>query len=221
MSAVSAYKFHGSQIQVLVGVTADSPAPVITNITAASPAVVSVTAHGLSDGDVIEISGVVGMTELNGKRFVVEELTTGTFSLLGVDATGYGAYVSGGTFALGEFSNFCDLTNYNRTGGTSPEISTTALCSTAQEYLLGLPDMGTTAIDYNFAPQTAVQLAIQAAYISGDVIAVKVTLPDSGGIMVQMGFVQQTSESAGVGGIWTGSMTIRNTGNREDFADVS
>jgi Ubiquitin-activating enzyme E1 FCCH domain/Phage tail tube protein, TTP len=221
MSAVSAYKFHGSQIQVLVGVTADSPAPVITNITQANPAVVSVTSHGLSDGDVVEISGVVGMTEVNGKRFVISELTSGTFSLLGVNATGYGAYVSGGTFALGEFSDFCDLTNYNRTGGTSPEISTTALCSTAQEYLLGLPDMGTTAIDYNFAPQTAVQQAIQAAYVSGEVLAVKVTLPDNGGIMVQMGFVQQTSESAGVGGIWAGSMTIRNTGNREDFADAA
>jgi Ubiquitin-activating enzyme E1 FCCH domain/Lambda phage tail tube protein, TTP len=217
MSAVSAYKFHGSQIQVLVGVTADSPVSAITAITQANPAVVTDAGHTLADGDVIEISGVVGMTELNGGRYIVEVVDANSFQLLGVNSTGYGAWTSGGTYSIGDFSDFCDLTNYNRTGGTSPEIPTTALCSTAQEYLLGLPDFGTTAIDYNFAPATAVQQAIQAAYVSGDLIAVKVTLPDSGGTMVQMGFVQQTSETAGVGNIWTGSMTIRNTGNREDF----
>jgi hypothetical protein len=217
MSSVSAYKFHGSQIQVLVGVTADSPAPTITAVTQANPAVVTSATHGLSDGDVVEISGIVGMTELNSNRYVVNVLTANTFELLGVNSTGYGAWTSGGTFSVGDFSDFCDLTNYNRTGGTSPEIATTALCSVAQEYLLGLPDFGTTAIDFNFAPSTAVQQALQDAYVSGDLIAVKVTLPDSGGTMVQMGFVQQTSESAGVGGIWTGSLTIRNTGNREDF----
>ena len=183
----------------------------------ANPVVLTDSGHTLEDGDVIEVSGVVGMTELNGKRFIVEVINSSTFSLLGVDGTGYGTWSSGGTYSIGEFSNFCDLTNYNRTGGTSPEISTTALCSIAQEYLLGLPDMGTTQIDFNFAPATAVQMAIQEAYLSGDVIALKVTLPDSGGTMVQMGFVQQTSETAGVGGIWAGSMTLRNTGNREDF----
>jgi hypothetical protein len=217
MSAVSAYKFHGSQIAVLVGFTADSPVTAITAITNANPAVVTDTGHPLSDGDVVEITGVVGMTEVNSGRYVVEVIDANSFSLLGVDSTGYGTYTSGGTYEIGDFSNFCDLTNYNRTGGTSPEIQTTALCSVAQEYLLGLPDFGTTAIDFNFAPATAIQQAIQDAYVSGDLIAVKVTLPDSGGTMVQMGFVQQTSESAGVGGIWTGSMTVRNTGNREDF----
>jgi hypothetical protein len=217
MSAVSAYKFQGSQIAVLVGFTDDSPAIAITGITQASPAVVTAVGHGLEDGDVVEITAVVGMTEVNSGRYIIEVLTVDTFALLGVDSTGYGAYVSGGEVQVGEFSNFCDLTSYARTGGTSPEISTTALCSTAQEYLLGLPDFGTTQIDYNFAPATAIQQAIQDAYESGDLIAVKVVLPDDGGTMVQMGFVQQTSESAAVGGIWTGSMTIRNTGNREDF----
>lgn len=217
MSSVSGYKFHGSQIAVLVGVAADSPPPAIEGISKTNPAVVTSAGHGLSDGDVVQISGVVGMTEVNGKRYVVEVVTSSTFQLLGVDSTGYGTWASGGTWQVGEFSNFCDLTNYNRTGGTSPEISKTALCSVAQEYLLGLPDFGTTQIDYNFAPATAIQQAIQAAYVSGDLIAVKVVLPENGGMMVQMGFVQQTSESAAVGGIWAGSMTIRNTGNREDF----
>jgi hypothetical protein len=217
MSAVTALKFHGSQIAVLVGFTADSPAPVITGITQADPAVVSVTSHGLSDGDVVEISGVVGMTEVNNGRFIVDVLTSGTFALRSVDSTGYGAWVSGGTFELAEFSNFCNLTNYNQPGGTSPEIETTALCSTAQEYLIGLPDFGTTQIDYNFVRNSAIELALTDAYRDGSLTAVKVVLPEDHGTMVQMGFVQQMSVTAGVGGKWDGSLTLRNTGAREDF----
>ena len=217
MSAVTALKFHGSQIAVLTGFAADSPAPAITAITKANPAVVSVTAHGLSDGEVIRISGVVGMTELNGGTFVVENLTSGTFALRDVDSTGYGTYASGGTFTVGEFSNFCNLTNYDRQGGTSPEIDTTALCSTAQEYLLGLPDFGTTQIDYNFVRDSAIELAVTAAYKTSELTATKVVLPEGHGIMVQLGFIQQMSESAAVGGKWEGSLTMRNTGARQDF----
>ena len=217
MSAVTAIKFHGSQIAVLVGFADDSPAPAITGITQANPAVVTDAGHGLEDGDVIEISGVVGMTEVNGGRFIVDVLSSSTFSLRGVDSSGYGAYVSGGTYQAGEFSNFCNLTNYNQQGGTSPEIDTTALCSTAQEYLLGLPDFGTTQIDYNFVRDSAIELAVTDAYRDGSLTAIKVVLPEGHGTMVQMGFIQQMSVSAAVGGKWDGSLTMRNTGSREDF----
>lgn len=217
MSAVTAIKFHGSQIAVLVGFADDSPAPAITAATQADPVVITSAGHSLEDGDVIEISGVVGMTELNGGRFVVEEVSGTQFSLRDVDGTGYGAYVSGGTYQVGEFSNFCNLTNYNNQGGTSPEIDTTALCSTAQEYLLGLPDFGTTQVDYNFVRNSAIELAISDAYRSGDLTAIKVVLPEDHGTMVQMGFIQQMSVSAGVGGKWEGSLTMRNTGARQDF----
>jgi hypothetical protein len=157
------------------------------------------------------------MTELNGKAYIVANPTGGTLELADTDASGYNAYTSGGTMALGVFSNFCELTNYNRTGGTSPEIPATSLCSTAQEYELGLPDFGTTALSFNFAPETAVQGALHEWYLSGDMMAIKVLLPKDGGEMAQLGFVQQESETAGVGTIWTATATIRNTGNRFDF----
>jgi len=42
---------------------------VISGITKANPAVVTATSHGYSNGDEVVITEVVGMTELNGKRF--------------------------------------------------------------------------------------------------------------------------------------------------------
>lgn len=216
MPSGKSFKFHGSTIQLLTGFSSDSPSHAISNITQANPAVVTSTTHGLADGDVILIDGVAGMIEVNDEAFIVEVVDANSFRLVDVDSTGYGAYVSAGGFDEAEFSNFCELTNYNRQGGSSPEMPTTSLCSTAQEYELDLPDFGTTQIDFKFAPRTAIQVALEEFYRSQEKMAVKVTLPNSGGVMVQLGFVQQKSEQAGNGTIWTASATIRNTGPRYD-----
>lgn len=72
----------------------------ITNVTQANPAVLTYGgADNYTNDDEVEITGVVGMTELNGRRFTVANVNTGanTFELAGLDSTAYAAYVSGGT----------------------------------------------------------------------------------------------------------------------------
>lgn len=69
---------------------------VITGISQATTAVVTATAHDLSDGDVITIVDVSGMVEVNGFTFTVAESTADTFELSGVDSTGFTGYTSGG-----------------------------------------------------------------------------------------------------------------------------
>ena len=67
----------------------------VTNATNASPIVITTSAaHGYVDGLIIEIAGVAGNLAANG-IWVIDVLTTTTFSLL--HSTGSGAYVSGGT----------------------------------------------------------------------------------------------------------------------------
>ena len=68
----------------------------ITAITKADPAVVTASAHGLSDGDRVYISGIVGMTELNNREFTVANKTTNTFELSGEDSSSHTTYTSGG-----------------------------------------------------------------------------------------------------------------------------
>ena len=68
----------------------------ITGITQADPAVVTSNSHGFSNGDIIAISEVQGMPELNGKAFKVAGSATNTFQLSGENSTDYGEYVSGG-----------------------------------------------------------------------------------------------------------------------------
>ena len=72
----------------------------ISGVTQASPGVVTATAHGLSNGDRVYITEVVGMTELNGESFVVANATTDTFELTDTDTSAYTAYTSGGVLRV-------------------------------------------------------------------------------------------------------------------------
>lgn len=218
MSGGKRFKFQGSLISVSIGFDAVSPSVAITAISKANPAVVTAAGHGLIDGDVVNITGVIGMTEANDDIYIVNQLTSSTFELVDTDSTAWGTYTSGGHADKAQMSNWCELTGYNRQGGTKTENDASSLCSTAKEYELGLPDFGTTQLDYHFAPQTAIQLAMAALDLSGDKMAVKLVLPKNGGSRTQLGFVTQTSETAAVNGLWTGSMTVRNTGKPLDLA---
>jgi len=212
MSSGARYKFQGSQFSVQTGLAGSSPSPAITGITKADPAVVSSTANPHVDGDVIRIKGVVGMTEVNNRLFVVDNRLANSYELAGEDSTNSAAYVSGGYVDEAQFSEFCELTGMNQQDGASDEIDATTICSTAKEFELGLSDSGTLQLDYNFAPNATVMTALRAAKLSGDEIGFKIVFPNSGGTVIMLGKVQQTSFQGAVSGLWTGSATIKLSG---------
>jgi len=74
-----------------------SVAATITGATQANPCVITAVAPGIVNGDTITITGVAGMTQLNGNSYVVANQTVDTFELEGIDSTGYTAYASAGT----------------------------------------------------------------------------------------------------------------------------
>jgi len=69
---------------------------VITGVTAANPCVITSTAHGLNPGDVVYITGVVGMTQLNGAFALVIAAAANTLTLH-FSSAAFTAYTSGGT----------------------------------------------------------------------------------------------------------------------------
>jgi hypothetical protein len=70
----------------------------ITGITQASQAVIS-TVNTFAVGQLVTISGVNGMTELNGNTYTIAA-ATGTTITINVDSTNFTAYTSGGTATL-------------------------------------------------------------------------------------------------------------------------
>ena len=74
----------------------------ISDITSATPPVVTASSHGLTNVDEVEIQGVSGMTEVNNLRFKVSNKTANTFEIqdlsrVDIVGAGYTAYSSGGT----------------------------------------------------------------------------------------------------------------------------
>lgn len=208
------YKFIGTTIQIGTGYTGVSPTPAVSAISLTNPAVVTTTdAHGLVQGDVAKISGVVGATQFNDNLYAVDDYNTLNFALAGEDNSNGDAYTSGGLVDKVSFSTFCELTGMNQQGAGANQQDVSTVCSTAKEFEQGLSDSGTLSLDFNFAPNTTVQTALRARESDGDQIAVKVVLPNSGGTIIMIGTVQQTSFQGQVNdAIWKGSAQMKLSG---------
>jgi len=75
-------------------------AGLVTNITQAPQAVVTANAHTLETGQIVVLSTVVGMTEINGLESSITVIDDNSFSLDEIDSTDFSAYASGGEWAL-------------------------------------------------------------------------------------------------------------------------
>ncbi len=69
----------------------------ISSITKANPGVVTATAHGFVNGQVVYIYGVSGMTQVNGRLFTVANATSNTFTI--EDTSAYDSSGTGGSVA--------------------------------------------------------------------------------------------------------------------------
>lgn len=83
--------------QIEAGPVSNTTAP-ITGITAANPCVVTSTAHPYAVGDVLWLSGIGGMTQLNSSFARVTAIAANTVTL-DVNSTGLTAWTSGGTLS--------------------------------------------------------------------------------------------------------------------------
>lgn len=76
----------------------------ISAVTKANPGVVTTREpHGLTTGDTVTITGVGGMTELNGNTYTVTVISTTTFSI-GTNTTSYTTYLAQGEVRIPETS---------------------------------------------------------------------------------------------------------------------
>ena len=105
----------------------------ITNITTATPSVVTALGHGFSSTDVVYISGVVGMTNVNDGYYNITVTDDDTFSLEESDDdpfSGTGTYSSGG-IADRISDGYVDSSNFGTFVAGSPETSEIRIATTS------------------------------------------------------------------------------------------
>lgn len=94
---------NGNVWEVAIGLTCIASSKTITAATQANPCSVTAVAHGYATGATVMITSVVGMTQLNDKIYAITVTGADTFTLDGVDSSGYTAYSSGGSAVTGVF----------------------------------------------------------------------------------------------------------------------
>lgn len=121
---------------------------VITAITAASPPVVTSAAHGLANGDVVVLSGIVGMVQLNGLACRIANIATNTFELEGVVGTAFSTYVSGGVAnQVATWDTIGWAKDLNMAGGSPAELDTTGISDLQTQSVYGMSAAGSGSID--------------------------------------------------------------------------
>jgi Flp pilus assembly protein TadG len=85
--------------------------------------VITSSNHGFSNDDLIYISGVIGMTELNNNFFTVASKTTNDFALSGTWGPDYSTYISGGKIYCTEEG--CEYFNFTSASGSSKTFKIT------------------------------------------------------------------------------------------------
>ena len=184
---MSATNSQGSSLKVE---SARAAAKTITGITAASPPVVTAVAHSYNNGDIVVISGVSGMVEVNDRVFQVANKATDTFELEGILGAGYTAYSSGGSAYKLTLTEVGRVANFSGFDGQSNEIDVTHLRSTAKEFLIGLQDFGNAQFTVQMDNADAGQDELRAAKADGDARGFSLQLSD-GTIATFLALVRQ------------------------------
>lgn len=157
--------------------TAAGSAKTITAITAANPCVITSTAHGLSVGTVVVLTGIGGMTELNDRAAVITAQDTNTITLGGVDSSDYTTYTSGGTATPQTMTQVVKTKGWSRSGAAQGEIDATAMDDLVVVRLAGMPDRGSVTMPVVIDTTDPGQKAVRDA-CGGAAVAMTVTLPD-------------------------------------------
>ena len=176
-----------------------------------NPTILTATAHGFSNGDVVALAGLTGASAslLNGLSVVVQYKTTNTFAVA-IDTSG-ATITAAGTATPNTYTAIANVQDFSGFDGSASEIDVTNLASVAKEFRLGLTDAGQLSLSINQDNADAGQLAVRAALVSGAVKNFKILLP-SGVAASFAGFVKKFGASGGVDAVVKSSIDIRITG---------
>jgi hypothetical protein len=206
-TAISA---QGSVLQIATGT---GGAKTLSAAAVGYPTIITSTAHGLNNGDVVTMAlwAGTGAALLNGLNFVVQDVTTNTF-MVEINTTGLtlttGSTPTATPVTYTQVNNLKTFTGFD---GEASEIDVTNLSSSAKEYRLGITDPGKFSIEVDQDNTDAGQLAVRASQAAGSLKSYKLILPD-GHTFSFTAFCKKFASSLGVDQVVKGSIDFRISG---------
>jgi hypothetical protein len=204
-----AIESQGTTLEIETGTGA-----AITAVTAAVgfPTIITKTAHGLNNGDVVALSAFAGAsaTLMNGFTVIVKNVTANTLAV-DIDTTGGTLTAANGTLTPQTYTALGEVIDFDGPGGSASVIDTTHLASSAREKMIGLRDEGQFTFSLNAAFDDTGQQAFRASREDRTLKSYKVTYPD-GTVQSFDGYALEFSTSGGVDDKLNASATIEITG---------
>lgn len=198
-------------------------AKTITAITKAAPGVISSTAHGYSNGDIVLLE-VQGMLELHGRLFKVMAVATDSFQVAGIDgSTGldttlFNTFTSGTAKKVTLGTTLSGVMDFTPAGGDIKTIDATTVHDTQDVEIV----VGATAQSYDMTvqwdPSGAAQQALKAAFITRANKGFKVLWPD-GAYVLFYGTIGYTgAPGGGKGNVTTSNAKCSMLGPLTEYA---
>lgn len=171
-------------------------AKTISAITKASPAAISSTAHGYSNGDYVLLI-VQGMYQMNYKVVRVSGSSTDAFNAENVDSTLFETFSSGTAQKITFGTSITTATSISSSGGDFDFIDTTTIHSNVKSQIPGLPNPLNYTFDNLWDSSDAGQVAMKAASDAQSQKCFKFTFGTGGKIMVFCGYVGHSGAPTG------------------------
>jgi len=191
--------------------TGSGAAKTISGISLGNPTIITATAHGFANGDVVTLAGLTGAdaTVLNGQTVSVRNVTTNTFAVY-IDTTGK-TITAAGTATSVTFTPIVNVRSFSGFDGAASEIDVTNLSSVAKEFVLGLVDSGQFTFEIDYDSDSAGHVALRSKQVSGVLSNFKMQLPDAT-VITFNAYVKKFSLAGGVDAVVRSSVDLRISG---------
>lgn len=181
--------------------SAIATAKTISGITKAAPGVVSSTAHGFTNNDIVLLE-VQGMVELNGRLFKVVNSAADNFQLAGVDGTTgidttlYNTFSSGTVKKVTLGTSITGVQEFTFSGGDIKTVDTTTVNDLVDTQAVVGAAAQAADLTMQWDPSSAAQQAMIAAFQTRANKGFKVMWPD-GAFVLWYGTVGYTGAPGG------------------------
>ena len=142
--------------------SAIAAAKTITAISKASPAVVSCTGHGYSNGDIVFVLAE-GMFQVDARVFRVASVATDTFKLEDENSTEYDDFTSGTVAKVTLATNVTTATTISSSGGDFAMIDKTTIHANTRSEMPGLPNAISYTMEHIWDPSDTGLKAMKVA----------------------------------------------------------
>ena len=142
--------------------SAIAAAKTITAISKASPAVVSCTAHGYSNGDIVFVLAE-GMFQVDARVFRVASVATDSFALESEDSTEFDDFISGTVAKVTLGTTITTATTISSSGGDFAMIDKTTIHQNTRSEMPGLPNAINYSMEHIWDPSDAGLKAMKVA----------------------------------------------------------